>query len=378
MKNKQYSQLNNLFDFLEQNRLFNGVLLLADEGQVLYQRAIGKRTLEEQHSIDSVLDIASLSKSFTATAIMLLIEENKLRLEDKLTSFFPYLPYEEVTIHHLLNHTSGLPDYMEWFEDEDEENWDPNQIATNADVVNFLKNEKPDVLFNCGEQWDYCNTGYVLLAQIIEMVSGQEYGQFLDERIFAPLHMLHTSASSQFLENKLENFASGFMYDWEKDIYYPAVEVEEHKYAYFLDGVKGDGGIKSTVSDMLKWEQSFSNHRLLSKKAYESMITPTIIKSNVTAGYCDSLHEHFGSYGLGWMVENHPKYKRIVLHDGYWAGNRSILIGYKDSNKTIILLSNLDFMDEKLNRVPHLMTLALETILHDGNADLDAFQKLIN
>ncbi|WP_369593082.1 serine hydrolase domain-containing protein [Lysinibacillus pakistanensis] len=372
---KRRKELDKVLDFLEQNRLFSGVVLLAEEGKTFYKRTIGKRTNSSQHSIDAVFDIASISKSFTAMAIMILIEEKKLQLDDNLKKFFPFLSYENITIKNLLNHTSGLLDYMDWFEDPG--NWDPNRIATNKDVVKFLKDEKPEVLFHANEKWEYCNTGYVLLAEIIEMVSKMGYGEFLQKRIFTPLNMFNTSTHSQFLDSEIENFSLGFIYDWEQDLYRLPSEMEEHKYVYFLDGVKGDGGIKSTVDDLLKWERAIYNNELVSEQTKESIIDPVFIKGEATNGYCPCLHEDFGGYGLGWKIENHPQYKKIILHDGYWAGYYSVLISYKDRNKAIIMLNNLDFTDNELNKIPYLLTLTLEKILFGEKAGVQVFEQLI-
>ncbi|MBU9723690.1 beta-lactamase family protein [Bacillus alkalicola] len=202
------------------------------------------------------------------------------------------------------------------------------------------------------------------------------YGEYLSKNIFVPLEMKNSSVYSQFLDRKLEKYATGFIYDWEKDHYYFPHELDEHKYVYFFDGVKGDGGIKSTVDDLLIWEQSLYNNRLLSKEATDILLKPALVEGDVRAstGYCPGLHNEYGGYGLGWKLEQHPEYQDIVLHDGYWAGYCSALISYKSLKKTIIMLSNLDFMNEKFNKVHHLLALALESILFGKRADLDVFE----
>lgn len=374
-QNLKRKELDKVLDFLEQNRLFSGVVLLSEEGKSFYKRAIGKRNNASKQSLDAVFEIASLTKSFTAMAIMILIEEKKLKIDDNLKKFFPFLPYENITIKNLLTHTSGLPDYMEWFEHPS--NWDPNRIVTNKDVVKFLKDEKPEVLFHVNEKWEYCNTGYVLLAEIIEMVSRIGYGEFLQKRIFTPLNMFNTSIQSQLLDSEMENFSSGFIYDWEQDLYSLATEMEEYKYVYFFSGVKGDGGIKSTVDDLLKWERAIYNNDLVSEQTKDSIIDPVFIKGEAANRYCPCLHENLGGYGLGWKIEDHPQYKKIILHDGYWAGYYSVLISYKDSNKAIIILNNLDFTDNELNKTPYLLTLTLEKILFGEKAGLQKLEQLI-
>lgn len=374
-QNMRREELDKVLDFLEQNRLFNGTVLLSEEGKPFYKRAIGKRTILEQHSHNSIFEIASISKSFTAMAIMILIEEEKLKLDDNLQTFFPYIPYKKITIKNMLNHTSGLPDYMEWFETEG--NWDQTKIATNKEIIKFLKDEEPDVLFPVNEKWEYCNTGYVLLAEIIEMVSKMEYGEFLKTRIFEPLSMFNTSTHSQFIDDEIEYFSIGYIYDWEQDVYRLPNEIEEHKYVYFLDGVKGDGGIKSTVDDLLKWERSIYNNELVSEQSRKCIINPNFVNGDASVKYCPGLHKDLGGYGLGWKIEDHPQYKKIVLHDGYWAGYCSGLISYKDCDKAIIMLCNLDFSTDELNKIPHLLILTLEKVLFGGEAELQEFKQLI-
>ncbi|WP_158282223.1 serine hydrolase domain-containing protein [Salipaludibacillus keqinensis] len=369
---KRCEELDILFDYLERNRLFSGVVLLSEDGKAFYKRAVGKLSTK-RNSHNAIFEIASVSKSFTAMAVMMLIEDKKMTLEDEITTFFPSLPYAGITIKNLLNHTSGLPDYMEWFEEE--ENWDHNKIATNRDIIHFLVEQKPKLLFEVNEKWEYCNTGYVLLAEIIQLVSNIPYEDYLYKNIFTPLNMKNTSTHSQFLDSKLEKYVTGFIYDWEKDVYFLPNELEEHKYVYFFDGVKGDGGIKSTVDDLLIWEQSIYNNQLISNEAIESMLKPALVNGETT-DYCPGLHRDYGAYGFGWKLENHPEYKGMVLHDGYWAGYSSVLISYKDYNKSLIMLNNLDFMNEKLKKVPHNLALALESVLFNKEVDLEEFKLL--
>ncbi|WLR42207.1 serine hydrolase domain-containing protein [Bacillus carboniphilus] len=372
--NKRYEQLDKVFDFLEQNRLFSGTVLLSEGGNSFYKRAIGKRSFQEKQSVDSIFEIASISKSFTATAIMLLADNGSIRIDDPIKKFFPQLPYRGISIENLLNHTSGLKDYMEWFENE--ENWNHHKIVNNQDVVNFLETIQPKELFTVNKKWEYCNTGYVLLAETIRLVSNKEYGEFLNENIFTPLNMVNTSTYSQFLDGNLKRFALGFMYDRKKDMNFLPNEIDSHKYVYFLDGVKGDGGIKSTVEDLFKWEKSFYTNKILSKKSVDYMLKPARIK-NKTTGYCPGLHKEYGGYGFGWALEEHSHYKKIVFHDGYWAGYGTGLISYRDYHKSIILLGNLDFTKEELNKTSHILALTLEKIFFHEEVNLEPFEQLI-
>jgi CubicO group peptidase (beta-lactamase class C family) len=372
---KREVELHRLSSYLEKKHIFSGVLLLAEDGIPVFTRAFGRANEDQLNSIDSIFEIASVSKSMTALGIMLLVDEGRLSLETTINELFEELTYE-VSIYQLMTHTSGLADYMEWFENPS--NWDSGKVALNRDVFKFLKIEKPDLLFQPGEKWDYCNTGYVLLALIIEKLSKLSYSAFMDSRILKPLGMTDTSTYSQFLDDELIGFSRGHIYDRDKAEYYKPEMLDEHRYVYFLDGVKGDGGIKSTAADLLKWEQAFYGKKLVKEETLDRIFLPTVLKDGTSTGFSPGLHKPYGSYGLGWKLEKDKEYGSVVLHDGYWAGYCSALVRYPDGNKTMIILSNSEFTKAELNAIPHMLSLELEKILFGGEFDKEEFEKLIH
>src|SRR5689334_8649680 len=166
---------------------FNGNVLFARNGNVIYQKSFGWTNYDtkEQLNDSTLFELASVSKQFTAMGIMLLKEQGKLSYEDDVRKYLPELPFEGMTIRHFLTHTSGLSGYM-----DSERPWvTEDKIHNNQDILAMLVARKPEPYFKPGEQWSYSNTAYTLLATIIERVSGKSYGEFLKENIFAPLGM---------------------------------------------------------------------------------------------------------------------------------------------------------------------------------------------
>jgi len=218
---------------------FNGNVLVAKKGRIIYQQAFGFRNFDTRISLDnqSAFTMCSVSKQFTAMAIMLLSEAHKLTLNDTLRHYFPELPYQHITIANMLDHTSGLPEYQLLMV----HNWDHNQIANNADLIKMLAAKRPPVFFKPGEKYRYSNTGYVLLASIIEKASGQSYQGFITDHIFKPLGMRSSAIyarPSDHPDSRIADCADGFMYSDSLKKYVPAVNV--YPLVRYLAGIDGD------------------------------------------------------------------------------------------------------------------------------------------
>ena len=162
---------------------FNGNVLVADKGEIIFQKSYGFANFDNQRMLNdsSVFELASVSKQFTATGILLLKDKGKLKLTDSLRQYFPELPYSNITLWHMLTHTSGLPDYF-WAMIE---KWDKTKIAFNNDMIAFIAKEKLPVSFAPGTKWEYSNTAYAILASIIEKVSGQTFAEFSFTKYFS-------------------------------------------------------------------------------------------------------------------------------------------------------------------------------------------------
>ncbi len=191
--------------------LFNGTVLVEDNGKIIYKKAFGIAdfTKKDQLQVDSIFETASITKTFTATAIMMLVERRKLGYDDKIKKYFPELPYEAITVRHLLTHTSGLPDFYDFFRAE--KNWDQRKPATNPDVISGYARYAPPLVFSPGTKWEYSNGGYVILASLIEKVSGQSYAEFLRKNIFEPLAMRDTNVYTFLSKPKTTKYAKGYL-----------------------------------------------------------------------------------------------------------------------------------------------------------------------
>lgn len=197
-----------------------------------------------------VLNLGSVSKQFTALSILLLREQGKLSLSDSLRKFFPELPYGGITVRHLLTHTSGLPDYIETMVAK----WDHKKVAFNADMIGFLSREKPPILFKPGQRWEYSNTGYAMLASIVEKTSGQTFAQFTAQHIFKPLGMSRSRVynTRYSAPEVISDFAYGVVYSDSLGKYVRPDQLPQSDMVYYLDGIQGQGRIHSTVGDLLK------------------------------------------------------------------------------------------------------------------------------
>ncbi|MGV3589500.1 MAG: serine hydrolase domain-containing protein [Adhaeribacter sp.] len=314
---------------------FNGNVLVAKSGKVVYQKAFGYRnyTTKEPLNNNSVFELASISKQFTAMGILLLVEKSKLKLSDTLRKFFPELSYPNITIQHLLTHTSGLPDYMDMLK-----TWPTNQFASNQDVLAFLVKTKPTSFFKPGEKWKYSNTGFVLLASIIEKVSGQLFPEYMNKNIFKPLRLQHTSIynSRHLSGTSMANYAYGYVYSESRNRYILPDSLLSYRFAIPMDGIQGDGNVNATTTDLLKWDRALKNNSLLSKTTQQQMLSAQVAVDPSSAMYLATKIKSYG-YGIGVGTN---KYGNYLWHGGNQPGYATNLIRYVEEDITIIVLSN--------------------------------------
>lgn len=329
MKLKQ-EQLESLFNTLHEKEQFNGAICVAEQGEILYQAVFGYGELPSKRKLtmESVFELASVSKPFTAIAIMLLEEQGRLAYDDFIERWFPEFPYPGITVRHLLNHTSGLPDYMDLFQ----EHWDQTQIAVNEDVLNLLMKVKPERIFLPNEQWEYSNTGYVMLALLVERISGLSFAKYMETYLFRPLGMLNTRIyNRRYTNEKIADYAYGYVYDTLSGQHILPEQLSETQYVVYLDGIQGDGTVNSTVGDLIKFDQALYSDKLLSKESLKQAFSPVTLNNG----------EIF-DYGFGWILEKNAEQGTTVSHSGGWPGYSTLLIRYIDVSKTIIYLSNME------------------------------------
>ncbi|WP_158069971.1 serine hydrolase domain-containing protein [Cnuella takakiae] len=292
---------------------FNGGILIAKNGTVVYEHYTGWANHQKGDSInaETPMQIASTTKTFTGGAILQLVQENKLQLSDSLGKFFPGFPYPGITVKMLLNHRSGLPNYLYYLEGG---LWDKKNFLTNADVLNTLMTLKPGRSSNPDTRFQYCNTNYVLLALIVEKLSGMPFPQYLKENIFEPLGMTHSfvyQPNDTAVHTISYNAGGGI---WGMD---------------YTDGPYGDKNIYSTPRDLLKWDQALYANKLISKALLDSAFTSY---SNERPG------QH--NYGLGFRLLNLENGKKVIYHNGRWHGFNAAFSRLPDEKATVIILGN--------------------------------------
>ena len=331
---------------LESNRKggFNGAWLYAENGEIVSKGALGWRDPESTLPIaeDTVFQLASVSKPFTATAVMLLIRDGLLDPEDDITTFFPELTaYKGVKIKHLLSHTGGVPDYFDdadWFIDL----WKKeNRVPGNSEIVRFLCETKLKPYFAPGEGLQYSNTGYNLLAEIVERRSGVPYEEFLQKRIFEPAGMRSTRCCHTRRDGiPFENYARATVL--EGDTFVADVDSEEDREVIAFDGLNGDDYVYTNIFDMLRWDQALRTEKVLTLAEQQLMYTPAKLNNGEDAVYDED--EGLG-YGFGWAIERNEDFGLIVSHSGGMPGVGTWFERFIDANRVLVFLTNRTAVD---------------------------------
>lgn len=287
-------------------------------GKTELLKGYGLANIEQKIPVtpDTMFQIASTTKPFTAMTIMMLVEEGKVSLDDKAIKYLPWLPaiYSEVTVRQLLTHTSGI-----------------NRDVRTANVDNFTIDEfkrrfsAAPASFKPGERWEYSNNGYILLGLIVEAVSGKSFGENLALRIAKPLGMYNTKYNEPPTD-RMENRAIG--YDWVENSYQPS--------PYFSGGYAG-GAIISTISDMAKWGQALSAGKLLRQSSFEQIWTPVKLSDGQPRSF--EFRGEQSGYGFGWFLTNY-KGRKLFTHGGTVSGFSSQIHHFVDDKVTIIVLTN--------------------------------------
>jgi len=313
-------ELDTLFNKKAKMQGFNGAVLIAQKGVILYQNVFGYADFYKKDSLsmNSAFQLASISKTFTGVAILLLAQDNKLKLSDSIQKFIPDFPYHGITIENLLSHRSGLPNYLYCFEDKRREN---GAAPTNDTVLKWFReaNPVPPPYNKPGKSFSYNNSNFIILASIIEKISKISYPAFIRTRIFEPLGMTHTFIDTLAPDSLLCYRTNGHQGNRPRE-------------REFFDGVYGDKGIFATVADMERWYFALHSGCLLSKYWLKQAFTPHSFE-----------HKSRHNYGLGFRLMTDPQNMNkvhYVYHGGWWAGFSTMLWMDMDADIVIIVLSN--------------------------------------
>jgi len=309
----KYLKIDSLLKILNKKHQFNGVVLVAEGSEIIYNKAYGYKNKKDTLTSKTVFHIASISKCFTSLAILILAENNKLSLDDKLTKYFPELLYKEIKIKHLLQHTSGLPEIND-FSFINQNEW--TKPFSNELILKLYLNQKNDVSTKPGEKFKYSNAAFNFLAMIIEKVSGQSYDDFVKENIFSKINMNNTfcykNDSADIAESiKLKKFINKCK-SFGKDNF---------------SVTRGDNNICTTTEDLFKFDQALYTDKLISGNLLKEVFKQGILNDGSKT-----------RYGYGWIVD---KDNEIVFHRGNYMNYTCIFIRYLKEKKTIIYLSNI-------------------------------------
>lgn len=342
----KHEMMQTLARALQEKDGFNGAWLYAEKGKIVSKGALGFRDPGDTLPIteDTIFQLASVSKQFTAAAVMLAVRQGLLSLDDRLTKFFPELTaYEGVTIRHLLSHTGGVPDY---FDDED---WfidlwkKEDRVPGNDEIVRFLCETKAKAYFAPGDGLRYSNTGYNLLALLVERRSGVPYEEFLRKNIFEPAGMTATRCCHIRRDGvPFENYAQATVMEdgrWVAD-----VDSKEDRDVIAFDGLNGDDYVYTTLLDMFTWDRALREGKVLTKEEQALMYTPMKLNSGEDAVYDEE--EGLG-YGFGWGIGHEENFGLVVSHSGGMPGVLTWFERWIDADRVLVLLSNRDYMDAR-------------------------------
>jgi CubicO group peptidase (beta-lactamase class C family) len=294
---------------------FNGGIIVAKNGNIVFEKYNGTAFVNGFDTIHAgtPFHIASVTKTFTAMAVLKLWEQGKLNIDDEVSRYIPGFNYPGVTVRTLLNHRSGLPNYIHFLQPM---GWDITKHVSNEDVVNFLITRKAEMenTWPANIKFSYCNTNYVVLAVLIEKVSGKTYSQFLQQQFFTPLKMTNSRVFS--LADTLTTPPS---FDW-KGRLIPF---------NFLDAAYGDKNIYTTPRDLMLWDRALNSGKLFTPETLVQAYAPY---SNEKPGV--------KNYGLGWRMNIYPNNKKIIFHNGWWHGNNAVFIRLLEDSATIIVVGN--------------------------------------
>ncbi|MGE8292674.1 MAG: serine hydrolase domain-containing protein [Sphingobacterium sp.] len=345
-------RLDSLFQSLNQDGEFSGAFLVVDSGKVVFEKYMGFETAEKAKKIssNSRFELASVSKQFTAMAIMQLEEKGKLFYEDDITKYFPHIKFKNVRISNLLHHTSGISDFLVW-----DPQWiDKKKINTNQDLLKIIETKMDNTSFKPGDQHAYSNTNYLLLALIVEKVSGQSFAKYMHQHIFKPAGMKNTSVFSARSPNAdLKNYAQGMAFDVKTSSFKNVDNIAMYQYATYFDAVSGPYGINSTAQDLFKWNQALQNNTLLKRNNFLKAISANRLNNGKL------IQKGVWYYGFGWVFRDSTDNEdKMHFHDGEYSGYKNIIVRDFAHQKCIIVLMN------KWNTIDVLpLTFAIDAVL---------------
>ena len=309
-------KIDKYFSNLYRKRIFNGNVLVAQEGKIIFEKAYGFSDIRRKDSLhtNSVFQLGSVSKQFTAVAILQLYEQNKLDLQDSIQRFFPDFPYKDITIHELLCHRSGLMNYIYYC---DNTCLDKSIPLSNFGVIKCFTDSFPNRYYRPNRRFDYSNTGYMVLAAVVEKITGLHFKDYAKKYIFDPLGMKDSYVYNHNFPHKSPLLVKGYEYG--------RIEANPD----FLDGVVGDKGVYSNLYDLYLWDQGLYKNIIIKKETLDLAFEPYGKRKSAKK-----------NYGYGWRLYYMPDSTKIIYHAGWWHGYQSLLVRSERDSSTIVILKN--------------------------------------
>lgn len=315
----KYGQIDDILQKAFTAGRFNGHVLYAEDGKILYNKSFGYENLRTKKELTnaSVFQLASTSKPFTAIAVLKLQEAGKLQIDMPVIFYLPDFPYKNVTVKNLLQHRSGLPNYINIAD----KYWSKSVPLTNKDITPLLRKYAKTLVFTPDSRFQYSNTNYAYLALIVEKVSDKKFCDFLKDEIFTPLGMENSYVYNSFTKNN-KNAVVGYDYSRRSGFFERPCD--------FLDGVVGDKGIYSTAEDLFLFDQALYDYNFISQQSLNAAFSPAIPFDE----------KHNRDYGLGFRVKKTEDGNDIAYHNGWWKGFRTFYIHDYQNKRTLIWLNN--------------------------------------
>jgi len=301
-------QLETLFVRLAEEERFQGGAMLAQEGEILWQGVYGLADVAAEDPIthDTIYELASVGKAFTCMAILTLVHAGDMSLDDAVEVHLDTFPYADITVRQLLNHTSGLPDYTEHLS-ADEVPQGFEGFITNEDILVWLAGGTDGREFEPGSRFNYSNSNYLVLALIVESISGMDFGDYLETAIFEPLGMERTlSFTTRYTESAVpHDYAFGYTRTKLGRMLLPE-ELPDHEFLSAFSTVQGDGTVAGSLRDFARWEAAWTTDVLIPEALRNEAFQPTTLTTGETS-----------DYGLAWEIDTESG---IVSHWGGWPG----------------------------------------------------------
>ncbi|HRI21435.1 MAG TPA: serine hydrolase, partial [Panacibacter sp.] len=309
-------KLDSVLTLLHKTSRFNGTVLYAEKGKVIYKKAFGVTDFRTGKLLETTtsFNLASVTKQFICMSVLILKEKGLLNIDDDCKKYIPELPYDSITIRNLMTHTSGIQEYFDLFQ----QYRSPLDTLTNEKMIQLFALHKPALDFATGTKWNYCNTNYALLCSIIERVSKETIDAFIKNNITAPLGLKDTYVYHVLMPSIPANHVYGFEETGNR---------QKLNDLTVFDGVVGDGNIYSSVEDLYKWEQSLYTEKLVKKTTLQEAFEPVKLKDGTTY-----------PYGFGWFIQKDKEQQ--YWHTGGWAGFINLIYRDVKNGRTIVLLSS--------------------------------------